>query len=115
MTVRFDGQTNLLHPSTMTFEDKPPSGLATPVLRLLAAVGLTKLKTQPQDGMILEASNLTILNVFLVRLGPMTEKRLVQTLIGTQVSALLMHFLPPTACASLPAYPNGQHLHRSRR
>lgn len=75
----------------MTFEDKPPSGLATLVLRLLAAVGLTELKTRPQDGMILEASNLTILNVFLVRLGPMTEKKLVQTLIATQVSILMVY------------------------
>lgn len=83
---RFDGQTNLLHPSIMTFEDKPPSRLATLVLRVLAAIGLTELKTRPQDGMVLEASNLTILNVFLVRLGPMTEKRLVQTLITAQVS-----------------------------
>ena len=115
MTVRFDGQTNLLHPSTMTFEDKPPSRLGTLVLRLLAAIGLTKLKTRPQDGMILEASNLTILNVILVRLGPMTEKRLVQTLIGTQVSALRMHYLPPIAYTPLSAYPNGQYLHSSRR
>ncbi|KAH8108709.1 N-acetylglucosaminephosphotransferase [Phellopilus nigrolimitatus] len=90
---RFDGETNLLHPSTITFEDKPPSRLATLVLRLLSAVGLTKLTIRVQDGSITEASNLTILNVFLVRLGSMTEKRLVQTLIATQVMCSVLAFV----------------------
>jgi UDP-N-acetylglucosamine--dolichyl-phosphate N-acetylglucosaminephosphotransferase len=37
------------------------------------------------DGTILEATNLTILNVLLLRLGPMREKRLTQALITVQV------------------------------
>lgn len=82
----FDGQTNLLHPSNMTFEDKPPSKLGSLALHLLSSVGLTKLTLRPQDGSIAAASNLTILNVFLVRFGPMPEKRLVQTLVMVQVS-----------------------------
>lgn len=72
----------------MTFEDRPLSKLGSLVLRLLSTVGLTKLTFQPQDGSITAASNLTILNVFLVRFGPMSEKRLVQTLTAVQASIL---------------------------
>ncbi|PAV17501.1 N-acetylglucosaminephosphotransferase [Pyrrhoderma noxium] len=99
---RFDGETNLLHPSTTTFKDKPPSHLTTIILRVLSLLGLTKLtwtgtKTKTRapspgskdstskDEVITEATNLTILNVLLLRLGPMMEKRLVQVLIATQV------------------------------
>jgi len=55
------------------------------VLRILSTLGLTKLTFQPTTGAITEATNLTILNFFLVRLGPMNEKGLVEVLIGTQV------------------------------
>ena len=67
-------------------EDKPPSKLGSLALHLLSSVGLTKLTLRPQDGSIAAASNLTILNVFLVRFGPMPEKRLVQMLVMVQVS-----------------------------
>ena len=87
---RFDGETNLLHPSVMTFTDKPPSRMSLVVLRLLSALGLTKVTARSQDGLISEATNLTILNVFLVRLGSMTEKRLVQTLLATQVCTFFL-------------------------
>lgn len=104
---RFDGETNLLHPSTTTFKDKPPSHLTTIILRVLSLLGLTKLtwmgtktktrapspgskdSTTSKDEVITEATNLTILNVLLLRLGPMTEKRLVQVLIATQVLFIL--------------------------
>lgn len=72
----------------MTFEDRPLSKLGSLVLRLLSTVGLTKLTFRAQDGSITAASNLTILNVFLVRFGPMSEKRLVQTLTAVQASIL---------------------------
>lgn len=68
----------------MLFE-KPPSQLTTYVLRILAAIGLTELNVHPTSGIILEATNLTILNFFLVRFGPMNEKRLVQVLMCSQV------------------------------
>jgi hypothetical protein len=82
---RFDSETNLLHPSKAEFKS-PPTPLSTLVLRVLSLLGLTELTTHPKTGVISECTNLTILNVFLVRLGPMNEKRLVQTLISTQVS-----------------------------
>jgi UDP-N-acetylglucosamine--dolichyl-phosphate N-acetylglucosaminephosphotransferase len=54
------------------------------VLRVLAGLGCAELTTLP-DGTILEATNLTLFNVLLLRLGPMREKRLTQALIGVQV------------------------------
>jgi UDP-N-acetylglucosamine--dolichyl-phosphate N-acetylglucosaminephosphotransferase len=63
-----------------------PSALTTFVLRIFSTFGLTKLTIHPKSGAILETDNLTILNFFLRRLGPMTEKRLVQVLICSQVN-----------------------------
>ena len=85
---RFDPDTNLLHPSKAKLNEKPPSKLAILVLRIFSTFGLTELTIDPKNGRILEATNLTILNFFLVRFGPMTEKRLVQVLMGTQVSII---------------------------
>ena len=82
---RFDANTNLLHPSKALFLT-PPSRLTTFVLHLFSAFGLTELTLHPKTGNILEANNLTILNFFLLRLGPMNEKRLVKVLICSQVS-----------------------------
>jgi UDP-N-acetylglucosamine--dolichyl-phosphate N-acetylglucosaminephosphotransferase len=67
-----------------------PSKLTTVTLRILSALGLTSLTTHPKNGTILEANNLTILNFFLLRLGPMNEKRLVQVLMSSQVRMYLL-------------------------
>ena len=91
--TRFDPETQLLHPSRAEFKDKPPSRLATLVLRLLAALGLVELTRDAQTGAIAATTNLTILNVFLVRLGPMREDSLTRVLIATQASA-------PAPCAA---------------
>jgi len=85
---RFDPDTNLLHPSKAKLNEKPPSKLAIFVLRIFSIIGLTDLTFDPKNGQILEATNLTILNFLLVRFGPMTEKRLVQALMVTQVSVV---------------------------
>ena len=85
--LRFDANTNLLHPSKALFLT-PPSRLTTFVLHLFSAFGLTELTLHPKTGIILEASNLTILNFFLLRLGPMNEKKLVKVLMCSQVSVL---------------------------
>lgn len=82
----FDRDTNLLHPSTAKYENgKRPSKLATLVLKAFSVLGLAEIKVDPKTNMITECTNLTILNFFLVRLGPMNEKRLVQVLIASQV------------------------------
>ena len=55
------------------------------VLRVLAALGFVRLTEDPRTGGITETTNLTILNVFLVRFGPRREDGLVKVLIATQV------------------------------
>lgn len=86
-TRRFDRDTNLLHPSKTEFKHAP-SRLTEITLRTLAGLGLTELTTDPKTGNILKSNNLTILNFFLLRLGPMTEKQLCQVLMLTQVCAV---------------------------
>jgi UDP-N-acetylglucosamine--dolichyl-phosphate N-acetylglucosaminephosphotransferase len=54
-------------------------------LHLLSSLGAVRFSIHPSTGTINETTNLTILNAFLVRLGPMNEKSLVKVLIGTQV------------------------------
>ncbi|KAF8208839.1 N-acetylglucosaminephosphotransferase [Mycena galopus ATCC 62051] len=88
---RIDHNTNLLHPSKTLFL-KPPSQLTTLVLGTMSTLGLTDLTRHPANGTILEANNLTILNWFLLRLGPMNEKRLVQVLMCSQVAGSLLAF-----------------------
>ena len=83
MCLSFDSDTHLLHPSKAQFLKRPPR-LSTVVLQVLAGLGFTELTTLP-DGTILETTNLTLLNVLLLRLGPMREKRLTQALIVVQV------------------------------
>ncbi|KAF9454763.1 N-acetylglucosaminephosphotransferase [Macrolepiota fuliginosa MF-IS2] len=97
---RFDADTNLLFPSKTVFE-KPPSRLTTYVLRILAALGLTELTVHPTSGMVLEATNLTILNFFLIRFGPMNEKRLVQVLMCSQIAGSALAFVIRYGLASL--------------
>ena len=89
---RFDPDTNLLHPSTVAFE-RPPSVRTSSILQLLSLCGLTCLTKHPKTGQILEATNLTIFNWFLVRLGPMTEKQLVKVLCATQMAGSVFAFL----------------------
>lgn len=83
LSRRFDQETYLLYPSKIQFL-KRASRLSTVVLRVLAGLGFTELTALP-DGTILEATNLTLLNVLLLRFGPMREKRLTQSLIAVQV------------------------------
>ncbi|KAJ3819503.1 UDP-N-acetylglucosamine-dolichyl [Lentinula raphanica] len=87
---RFDAGTNLLHPSKAMFM-RPPSKLAATVLRIFSVFGLVELTLHP-SGVILETTNLTILNFFLVRLGPMNEKRLVQVLICSHICGSVLAF-----------------------
>ncbi|KAH6908028.1 UDP-N-acetylglucosamine-dolichyl [Coprinopsis sp. MPI-PUGE-AT-0042] len=89
---RFDPETNLLYPSKAQFL-KPPSKLSTLILHVFSGLGLVDLTTHPKDGSILETTNLTILNFFLVRLGPMNEKRLNQVLMVSQTAGSMLAFV----------------------
>ena len=53
---------------------RPPSIRTTSTLQLLSLVGLTRLTKHPKTGQIIEDANLTILDQFLVRLGPRPQK-----------------------------------------
>ncbi|KIL67856.1 hypothetical protein M378DRAFT_122043 [Amanita muscaria Koide BX008] len=88
---RFEPETNLLYPSKTLFQ-KSPSSLTTSILRIFSILGLTELTIHPTTGAILESTNLTILNFFLVRFGPMSEKKLVKVLIWSQVAGSVLAF-----------------------
>ncbi|EMD31679.1 hypothetical protein CERSUDRAFT_100142 [Gelatoporia subvermispora B] len=90
---RLDSETSLLHPSKAEFKEKPPSAFATLILRVFATLGLVQLTTDEQTGAITATTNLTILNVLLVRLGPMREESLTKTLICTQSRGAYSHSL----------------------
>ncbi|KIK07992.1 hypothetical protein K443DRAFT_672877 [Laccaria amethystina LaAM-08-1] len=98
---RFDPNTNLLHPSKTMFELGPPSKISALVLHTLSTLGLTELTVHPNTGTILEANNLTILNFFLLKLGPMNEKSLVKVLILSQVAGSLFAFFVRYGLAGL--------------
>ncbi|KIK69617.1 hypothetical protein GYMLUDRAFT_33998 [Collybiopsis luxurians FD-317 M1] len=101
----FDPNTNLLHPSKATFS-QPPSRFTTSILRVLETLKLVNLTIHPTSGVIQETTNLTILNFFLVRLGPMNEKRLVQVLMCDQVAGSVIAFIIRYGMASFVYTPN---------
>ena len=53
---------------------------------MLAALRLTRLTIDEKTGAITHSTNLTILNFFLVHLGPLREDTLVKVLMTVQVS-----------------------------
>ncbi|TFK28036.1 UDP-N-acetylglucosamine-dolichyl [Coprinopsis marcescibilis] len=97
---RFDPETNLLHPSKAQFL-KPPSKISTAILHIFAKLGLVELTRHSKDGSILEVTNLTILNFFLVHLGPMNEKRLNQVLMLSQTAGSVLAFVVRYGLAGL--------------
>ncbi|KAG6850734.1 hypothetical protein H0H93_009357 [Arthromyces matolae] len=97
---RYDADTNLLYPSTADFE-KPPSRIATIILHSMSTLGLAKLTLHPTTGVIQKSTNLTILNYFLVRLGPMGEKKLVQVLMCSQIAGSVFAFVVRYGLAGL--------------
>ena len=72
---RLNARTGLLEPSVTEWGDRRPHRLVEPVLHLLARFCLLQLEVD-KEGRILETSNLTLLNLWLVLRGPMREQRL---------------------------------------
>lgn len=97
---RFDAETNLLHPSKAVFL-RPPSELTTVVLKLMSALRLTETTIHPTSGIVLETTNLTILNFFLLHFGPMSEKSLVKVLMCSQVAGSILGFVVRYGLAGL--------------
>jgi len=98
---RFEAETALLYPSTAEFKDHPPSRLAALILRVFSTLGFVQLAEDPRSHEITETTNLTILNFFLLRFGPMREDSLVKVLISSQVLGSLLAFLVRYGLAGL--------------
>jgi len=90
----------LLYPSIVKFEARPPTKLASLILRILAFFRLVRLTTN-EKGTIVSTTNLTILNVLLVLFGPMTESTLVKLVIATQITGSALAFVVRYGLAGL--------------
>ena len=84
---RFDPETGLLHTSVTRWE-RPPCLLLAVCLEILHALRLIHLTKK--DGLIVESTNLTILNLWLVWMGPMREDRLAWHMVGVQTACGLL-------------------------
>ncbi|KAI5450683.1 tunicamycin resistance protein [Naganishia albida] len=81
----YDEPTDKLLPSVVLFPAPPPLRTRA-MLRLLAALRLTRLTEDPAMGTITSATNLTLPTVILVHLGPMREPTLTKCVMALQVA-----------------------------
>ncbi len=79
----FNARTGLLEPSTASFR-QPPRRVIAIALRLLQSLRLLRI-TENEDGAIIEVTNLTLLNLWLVWWGPMREDKLTLGILALQV------------------------------
>lgn len=111
---RFEADEGLLYPSTAILKGPAPL-----IIRILAKVGLTRVS--PVDKVALaarvkaakgtksqgelegdtEMTNLTLLNLLLLRLGPMREPTLVRVLMAVQVAGSVLGFVVRYGLAGL--------------
>jgi UDP-N-acetylglucosamine--dolichyl-phosphate N-acetylglucosaminephosphotransferase len=83
---RFNARTGLLEPSvTLWTAERQPKPLVAWGLRLLGKLGLLKI-TLDQEGKVVETSNFTILNLWLVWRGPLREDRLALEITAMQTA-----------------------------
>ncbi|KAK4112098.1 hypothetical protein N656DRAFT_709984 [Canariomyces notabilis] len=83
---RFNARTGLLEPSVTPWTaERQPKPLVAWGLRLLGKLGLLKI-TLDQEGKIVETSNFTILNLWLVWRGPLREDRLALEITAMQTA-----------------------------
>ncbi|GES57366.1 UDP-N-acetylglucosamine-dolichyl-phosphate N-acetylglucosaminephosphate transferase [Aspergillus terreus] len=80
---KFNAATGLLDAS-VTEWTIPPSPLIAAALDLLHYLRLVRV-TKNEKGEVVESTNLTILNLWLVWMGPMKENRLAWSMVGVQV------------------------------
>jgi UDP-N-acetylglucosamine--dolichyl-phosphate N-acetylglucosaminephosphotransferase len=79
---RFNARTGLLEPSGTEWV-RPPNRVVGAVLKFLHGLRLVRVTTNSK-GEIVETSNLTILNLWLVWRGPLREDRLAMELVAMQ-------------------------------
>jgi UDP-N-acetylglucosamine--dolichyl-phosphate N-acetylglucosaminephosphotransferase len=89
---RFNEKTGLLEPSWAVLPPVKRSKLQQVILRILAAVRLVQVRSDPVTGQIEAVTNLTILNLILVTVGPIREDRLTMSLMGLQGAGSLLAF-----------------------
>lgn len=81
---RFNARTGLMEPSVATFsEEKPLIPIVGQVLKLLHAFKLLRI-VQDEQGRVVESTNFTIINLWLVWRGPLREDRLATELLIMQ-------------------------------
>lgn len=81
----FNPRTGLLEPS-MTQWSQPPSQVLSQLLNFLANLPVPLISLKKNDrNQIVESSNLTILNLWLIWFGPMKEDRLASCILGVQI------------------------------
>ncbi|MCJ1383973.1 tunicamycin resistance protein [Xylographa soralifera] len=81
---KFNARTGLLEPSVTEWE-RPPSALVSNGLKLLYKLRLVRIEVNGK-GVIVESTNLTILNLWLVWFGPMREDRLAMAILAMQTA-----------------------------
>lgn len=76
---RFDPESNLMHPSYATFKPRSWQAIALQVLEKLHLISIKR-----ENHTIVDFSNMTLINLFLVWFGPMKENHLCTLLLATQ-------------------------------
>lgn len=88
---RFNSRTGLLEPSVTQWQH-PPSPWISSLLKLLSSLHLLQIEMD-RNGVVVETSNFTILNLSLVWFGPMREDRLAIVLLAFQTTCGLLGLL----------------------
>ncbi|EAS29460.3 UDP-N-acetyl-glucosamine-1-P transferase Alg7 [Coccidioides immitis RS] len=79
---RFSIRTGLLEPSVTEWQ-RPPTKLIAVALEILHRLHLVRIKKNEQ-GEIVESTNLTLLNLWLIWFGPLREDKLAMHIVGLQ-------------------------------
>jgi len=82
----FNARTGLLEPSVATFTpDKPLRTIVGETLKVMHTLHLVRIKVD-ESGRVVETSNFTILNLWLVWRGPLREDRLAMEILAMQTA-----------------------------
>src|SRR4051812_11275868 len=71
---RLNVKTGLLEPTKVDLTKNPLHSLGRLMIETLAALGLARVERDPATGALTSVNNLTLINLVLVRLGPMRER-----------------------------------------